>query len=72
MNVEFLHSLIGKTVEYDFGGSNPLKLNVRFVKSTPWTWTDEDGTKHTAHTYAISEDGWSWYTVVKNNVEVIA
>ena len=72
MTVNFLNSLIGKTVEYDFGGSNPLRLNVSDVKRTPWSWTDEDDVEHTTYNYAISENGWSWYTVVENNIEVIA
>lgn len=68
---EYLNSLIGKTVEYDFGGSNPLRLNVSHVKRTPWNWSDEDGVEHTAYTYAISENGWSWYTANRTNVTEI-
>jgi len=67
-----LSSLVGKTVEYEFGGSNPLVLTVTGCKKTPWNWTDEEGVEHTSYTYAISEDGWSWYTVDSVNTTIIS
>ena len=71
MNI-FLQSLIGKTVEFDYGGSKPLKLKVVSVKTTPWNWIDDDGIERTSRTCAISEEGWSWYTINENNVKVIS
>lgn len=68
---EFFESLVGKTVEYYFGGFNPLLMNVSKVNETPWNWTDEDGVEHTSITYSISENGWSFYAVTVNNVKVI-
>jgi hypothetical protein len=64
-------SIVGKTVEYDFGGSNPLVMNVTHTKKTPWNWTDDDGFEQTSYTYSISENDTSYYTVCSVNTTII-
>lgn len=66
-----LNSIVGKLVEYDFGGSNPLVMNVTHTKKTPYTWIDEDDIERTAYTYAISDGGLSYYTVCSVNTTII-
>lgn len=63
----FVETLVGKTIRYD----DLFNMTVKEVRETPWSWTDEDGDDHTSYSYAISENGWSWYIVGINNVEVI-
>lgn len=67
-----INSIIGKTVEYNFGGTKPLVMTVTHAKASPWTWTDDDGIEQTAYNYSISEGGTSYYTVCSVNTTIVS
>jgi hypothetical protein len=64
-------SVLGLTVEYDYGGTQKLKFKVGAIKKQPWYWVDGAGVKHESSVVLIGSDVEAFYVVGASNVRII-
>lgn len=66
-----IDSIVGKTVEYDYGSSRDLLIfEVKFSRVIEETIV-VDGENVTVKSYAVSPDGTGYYLVYKSNCRVV-
>lgn len=63
-------SIVGETVEYDYGGMAPLKFTVTDVRKNI-SQVDVDGEPTEIVSYAVQGNGHAYFGVSPNNIKVI-